>query len=66
MSWFEGNRKLIFAGVLLVIGGLAVVAKAIQWDQFMSFAEWIFAAYIVGNGIEHTARAIKKNDGPTS
>lgn len=58
---FMGGRKLLFALILTVIASVFVVISKGDFDQWSNFMKWIFGSYAVGNGIEHTAKAIKKD-----
>jgi hypothetical protein len=58
---FFGGRKLLFALILTLIATVFVFASHGDFDQWSNFMKWIFGSYAVGNGIEHTAKAIKKD-----
>jgi len=60
MNWLEGNRKLVLAGLLGIMAGIGLIAKAIEWEQFLTFAQWVFGLYVGGNVGEHVATALKK------
>lgn len=52
-----GNRKLIAVVVLLVLGVGAVFLRGDVPPNFLSLAQFLFGAFVVGNGVEHLAGA---------
>ena len=62
MNWLEGNRKLLLTLILGIMAGIAVIGKAITWDQCFDFYKWLTGFYVAGNVGEHVAKAMGKKE----
>jgi hypothetical protein len=61
-----GGRKMVAVLVCVVIGVAAVFIKGDVPANFLSLVEFLFGAFVVGNGVEHAAGAYSaaNSDGP--
>lgn len=55
----QGSRKLIAAGVVVALASAAVIIKGDVPNGFVTILEYVFAAFVAGNSIEHITSAVK-------
>lgn len=46
------SRKAWFSVGLLVVAGVLVATKRIEWSQFMELAKWLGATFSIATGVE--------------
>ena len=59
----SGYRKLA-AFVVVVTAGIVLKAAGLFDDTISNYLQWVFAAYVGGNSIEHFSGALTKKPAP--
>ncbi len=57
----KGSRKIIITFVTMAAGIGAVALKGDVPTNFLTLLQTLAGAFVVGNGVEHAARAMKKD-----
>lgn len=56
-----GGRKLVAAGVIIVIAAVVMSIKGDLPVHFKEVLEWVFTAFVTGNAIEYFGTAMQTN-----
>jgi hypothetical protein len=60
-----GGRKVVALVIVMLLAVGAVFLKGDVPPNFLQVLQWVFAAFVVGNGVEHLSGAIEAHAGGT-